>query len=159
MSILTDFFIATPDELNNLSTEQLTRDRFPTFETNNVDSSKIEMLARLVVENVQRDMMVLTAGAAGQNFVSIDGWNKEDLASFEQWIERFDPVFVECLASFPTEQMPHVATQWAAQWEKFNGYPAGTYSAESLVDLMRQLCDLAKQACAEQKQMYLWTRL
>lgn len=159
MSILTDFFIANADELDSLHVELLLRDQVPTLEMNNVDSSKIELLADLMVENAQGKMLVLARSAVRQKFVSVDGWSEEDFMDLEQWIERFDPVFVERLAIFPAEQMSRVATQWATRWEEFDGQPAGTYSAESLVELMRQLCDLARQAYTEKKQMYLRTCL
>jgi hypothetical protein len=157
MSILTDFFIATPEDVDALSVEQLLRDLFPILETNNVDSSKIEILAHLIVENPQEKMIVLVKGAAGEKFVSVDRWDEKDLIGLEQWIERLDPVFVECLASISAEQVPHIATQWAIQWAEFDGRPVGKNDSESVSELMRQLCQLAKRARAEEKQMYLRT--
>ncbi|GHO71917.1 hypothetical protein KSC_108090 [Ktedonobacter sp. SOSP1-52] len=53
MSVLTDFFIATPEDVNDLRRGQLLRDLFPMLEMNNVDSIKVEILAQLVVGNFQ----------------------------------------------------------------------------------------------------------
>src|SRR5579884_1440427 len=72
MSILTDFFIATPEEVDVLRVEQSLRDPVPTLEMNNVDSSKIEILARIIVEKPQGKMIALVKGASGEKFVPVD---------------------------------------------------------------------------------------
>lgn len=167
MSVLTDFFIATTEDVNALRPEQLLRDLFPTLEMNNVDSSKVEILAKLVFENSleyaqdgkQPDFLVLVRGVSGEKFFSVDECNEEDLMSMELWIERFDPLFVERLATFPTEQALPVATQWATQWAEFDGRPVGKDDAKNLSALLQQLCQLAKRALAEGKQLYLQTCL
>ena len=121
MSVLTDFFIATPKEVSDLRRGQLLRDLFPTFEMNNVDSSKVEILAHLVVGNSQElkltemrsHFLVLVKGALEEEFRYPDEFKEGDLMDFDLWIERFEPVFVEGLATFLTEQVLPVATQWA----------------------------------------------
>ncbi len=159
MSILTDFFIATPEEVDVLRVEQSLRDPVPTLEMNNVDSSKIEILARIIVEKPQGKMIALVKGASGEKFVPVDELDEQDLMDMEQWIEQLEPVFVECLASIAAEQVSHVATQWAIQWAEFDGRVVGKDDPESLSQLVRQLCQLAKRARAEGKQMYLRTCL
>lgn len=154
MSILTDFFIATPEDVDALRVEQLLRDLFPTLEMNNVDSSKVEILARLIVEKPRGKMIALVKGASGEKFVSVD---EQDLMDIEQWIEQLDPVFVECLASVSAEQVPHVAIQWAIKWAEFDGRPVGKDDSESLSQLVGELCQLARRARAEGKQMYIRT--
>ncbi|GHO71915.1 hypothetical protein KSC_108070 [Ktedonobacter sp. SOSP1-52] len=79
--------------------------------------------------------------------------------SIDLWIERFDTVFVEGLATFSAEQVLPVATQWARQLAAFDGRPVGKDDAENLSALMQQLCQLAKRAYAEGKQLYLQTCL
>ncbi|EFH88275.1 hypothetical protein [Ktedonobacter racemifer] len=165
MGILTDFFIATTEDVNTLRPEQLLRDLFPTLEMKNVDSSKVEILAKLVVGNSQEhmpnekqpDFLVLVKGASEGEFRSPDECNEEDLMSFVLVIERFDSVFVECLAIFPAKQVLPVATQWARQWAEFDGRAVGKDDAESLSALLQQLCQFAKRALAEGKQLYLRT--
>lgn len=167
MGILTDFFIATAEDMNALRVEQSVRDLFPTLEMKNVDSSKVEMLATLVIssryeqkpDEKQPDFLVLVKGASEDRFISADEYNEEDPVLFDLWIERFDPAFVECLATFPDEEVFSVATQWAIRWAEFEGRPVGKNDTESLSALVQQLCQLAKRAYAEKKQMYLRTCL
>ena len=165
MSILTDFFIATTEEMNALHVEQSPRDLFPTLETNHADSSKLEILAKLIIGNPQEHMpnekqsgfLVLVKGALGETFISVDEHNKENPMYFNLWIERLDPVFVERLATFPAEQVLPLTKQWAKQWAEFDGRPVGKNDSESLSELMQQLCQLAKRAHAERKHLYLRT--
>ena len=167
MGVLTDFFIATPEDVHDLRRGQRLRDLFPTLEMKNVDSIKVEILAHLVVGNSQElklkeirpHFLVFVKGALEEEFRFPDEFNEGDLMDFDVWIERFDPVFVEGLATFPAEQVLPVATQWARQWAAFDGRPVGKDDAESLSALMRQLCQLAKRARAEGKQLYLQTCL
>lgn len=167
MGILTDFFIASPEDMNTLRREQPLRDQFSTLETKRVDSSKVEILARLVVGNALEPMpheqpprfLVFVKGASGDKFRSIDECNEEELTSFDLWIERFDPVLVKCLAIFPAEQVLAVSTQWAKQWAEFDGRPVGKDDAESLAALMQHLCQFAQRALAEGKELYLQTCL
>lgn len=167
MSVLTDFFIATPEDVNALRPGQLLRDLFPTLEMNNMDSFKVEILAQLVVGNSQElklkeirpHFLVFVKGALEEEFRFPDEFNEGDLLDFVLWIERFDPVFVEGLATFPAEHVLPVATQWARQWAEFDGRSVGKDAAENLAAFMQQLCQLAKRALAEEKQLYLRTCL
>lgn len=157
MSILTDFFIATSAEVDVLRVEQSLQDLFPTLEANNVDSSKAEILARIIVEKPQGKMIALVKGTSGEKFVSVDELDEQDLMGLAQWIEQLDLVFVECLASVSAEQVPNVATQWAIKWAEFDGRPVGKNDTEGLSELIQRLRQLAKRARAEEKQMYLRT--
>jgi hypothetical protein len=167
MSIFTDFFIATTEDVNALRRGQFLRDLFPTLEMNYVDSSKVNILAKLIVRNSQEHMpnekqshfLVLVKGASGEKFLSADKCNEEDLMRFDLWIERCDPIFAECLATFPAEQVLPVATQWAIQWAEFDGEPVNKDATKSLSEVIQQLCQLAKRALAEGKQLYLQTCL
>lgn len=163
MGVLTDFFIATPEDVNDLRIGQRLRDLFPTLEMNNVDSIKVEILAQLVVGNSQElkleeirpHFLVFVKGALEEEFRFPDEFNEGDPMAFDLWIERFDPVFVKDLATFPAEQVLPVATQWARQLAAFDERPVGKDEAESLSALMQQLCQLATRARAEEKQLYL----
>jgi predicted kinase len=57
-------------------------------------------------------------GASEEKFRSADECNEEELMIFDLWIERFDPVFVECLAIFPAKQVLPVATPWARMMQR-----------------------------------------
>ena len=168
MGALTDFFIATPEDVNDLRTGQLLRDLFPTLEMKNVDSMKLEILAQIVTGNSQEleleellrsRFLVLVKGSLGGEFRLPDEFNEGDPMDFDLWIERFDPAFVEGLATFPAEQVLPAATQWAEQWAAFDGRAVGKDDAVSLAALMQQLCQLATRARAEGKQLYLQTCL
>jgi hypothetical protein len=167
MGALTDFFIATPEDVNDLRRGQPLRDLFPTLEMKNVDSSKLEILAQLVVgnwqdltqEERQPSPLVLVKGALGEEFRFPDEFHQGDRMDFDFWIQRFHPVFVEALATFPAEQALPVATQWARQWAAFDGRPLGEDDTASLSALLQQLCQLATRARAEGKQLYLQTSL
>jgi hypothetical protein len=167
MGALTDFFIATPEDVNDLRRGQRLRDLFPTLEMKNVDSSKLEILAQLVVGNSQElkmeeirpDFLVLVKGALEEEFRFPEEFHEGELMDFNMWIERFDPVFVEGLATFHTEEVLPVAAEWARQWAVFDGRPVGKDDTESLSALIQQLCQLATRARAEGKQLYLQTCL
>lgn len=165
MSLLTDFFIATTEDMNTLRRGQPLRDLFPMLEMNNVDSSKIEMLAKLVIGNSQEhmpnekqlDFLVLMKGVSGETSLSADECHEENLMNFDLSIEYFDPVFVACLAIVPATQVLTAATQWARQWAEFDRRPVGKDDAEDLSALMQQLCQFSKKALAEGKQLLLVT--
>lgn len=167
MGALPDFFIATPEDVNDLRRGQRLRDLFPTLEMKNVDSIKVEILAQLVVGNSQElkleeirpHFLVFVKGAVEEEVRFPDEFNEGDLMDVDLWIERFDPVFVEGLATFPAEHVLPVAPQWARQWAAFDGRPVGKDAAESLSALMQQLCQFATRARAEGKQLYLQTCL
>jgi hypothetical protein len=167
MGVLTDFFIATPEDVHDLRRVQRLRDLFPTLEMNNVDSIKVEILAQLVVGNFQElklkeirpHFLAFVKGASAETFLSADECSEEELMNIELWIDRFDPVFVERLATFPAEHVLLVATQWARQWAAFEGRPVRKEDAERLSVVMQQLCQFATRARTEGKHLYLQTCL
>jgi hypothetical protein len=153
MGLLTDAFIATEAELAAIRLEgsSIPGDAFPTVPGKNIDPLKLAYLEAIVTEQNAENLVEMINDPIG-----------ETDESSEQWLYPFSERLVARLATLTADQINHYGTIWASieEWRGPRAKPltpkaAAMYST-NVTHYLHALCQLASQAQAEGKNMYMW---
>jgi hypothetical protein len=139
MSLLADFFIASPEDLKDVDPTTLA-DKFPTVQTKRVDTVKLATLSAILVRRDNDETMPGVEVGMVQEFGD-DG----------PWLLKLDPGIMNALAGLEPQQVDAYATEWARteEWQKDQGTP------DELALLLRDLSRLAARAVSVRKDVYL----
>lgn len=149
MGLLADAFIATDVEVAAASFERAGGPihYFPTLQSKNIDPVKLAVLEEIAI---------------GQSKA-----HTEPVRDFgEAWIFPVSETLIDRLAVLDVAEMEQLGAQWAAHqemwWGGYNAPPDPAVNAAYFAGVkqyVRGLCQLAAQARAEEKQVYLWVCL
>lgn len=140
MGILTDYFIATRAEAQDMDADALPISRFDCAQLKGVDSVVLAQLDVLV-----RELPFTEA---------VDASELIHMASEEgPWVLSVPHELVERLAKMPDAETASLATRWI-QCEELQGW-----TTEDAIFVLNQLRRLASKAVSSNKEMFLWVSL
>jgi len=150
MGVLTDFFVAAPNEIDDAIVVAGPADRFKTVEAKGADDISLTSLNGIVT---------------GRNF-EVDGGFDTLLAEVESisaaseedgpWLFRAPQALVAGLAAADEPRLDDINEAWA-QTEEWQAN--GVTSPDETRWLVQGLAELARDAAASSKDMYLWVSL
>jgi hypothetical protein len=155
MGILTDVFIATEAELAATPFEgsAIPRDFFPRVPGKNLDMVMLALLEAVVTEQT------LEVDALAR----MDDEPLRGDESSEAWIYALSERLVARLAELTPAEITRYGTQWAAvvyqEWLGQKGKTLDSSANAAAIQYLQELCQLALQARAQGKHMYLWVCL
>jgi hypothetical protein len=165
MGILTDAFVATEEQMRAADLAMGPDTVFPALQSKNIDDLKLAMLDALVtrrgIADLERDPDVF-ANYSEERIVLVRDIGRERGMGDESegpWISRFPDTLVLRLAELSPENVTHYGTAWAASeaWRDYRGRMPDDISG--IIEYLRELCQLARLAVAEQKRMFMWVAL
>ncbi len=144
MSLLSDFFIATPNEVQDADIAQTPVGRFPGLLAKRTDVIKIVQL-QCIVEGSLFDDHVAGLDALFVRTMSDEG----------TWIVRVPDSLFEFLYSAEANRIRTVGKQWAEteEWRLDRGSP------DDIILFLDQICQLARMAKSAGKELYVWISL
>lgn len=141
MAILSEFFFATPAEVQAVDIAQSPAGRFPGLRAARTDVVKIVQL-QCLVDGSKFDDHVRSLDALFVRTQSDDG----------PWVVRVPDSLFEFLATAEAERVQTVGTQWAQteEWRLDGGTP------DNIIPFLGQMCQLARMAKSAGKELYVW---
>lgn len=127
-------------------------DFFPTVQGKNIDPVKLAFLEAIVAEQEQ-DLDII---------IRMIGQPVRGDESSEKWINLFSEKLVTRLAELTAAEIGHYGAIWASieEWRGPGAKPltpkAAALHSVTITQYLQSLCQLASQAQAERKRMYLW---
>ncbi len=139
MGILTDFFIATPDELANLEDASSPAQQLQGILAKRVDQVKIAKLDGILrgvpfTDSLRSLELIKEASEDGP------------------WTTTIPPQLTAALAALTDDQAVLTAQQWATAEE----FAADLWTPADVADFLSQLRALARSAVATRREMYHW---
>jgi len=143
VGLLTDFFIASPQEVGMIDLRNGPCKRFPTAQYKNADPSTLEALDTLVI------------GSQGEGAVDRTCELIRQEEESGPWLLRIRSRIVQALAALEARRLRHLAIQWG-QCEEWSMTPE---EAQDMVPMLMDLVALAIKARETGRAMYLWKSL
>lgn len=138
MSVLSDFFLATPQEVQTCSEEDVLNNRFPILLAKNLTPTELASLEQ-----------ILLGTDFGPLMKNLDHALVRDFGTEGPWIYPVRPALVETLVNLPSTEIAEVASAWAATEELRRASPAG------LAEFLEELCELVRQPRPNGEQLYV----
>jgi hypothetical protein len=145
MSVLSDFFAASPEQITVDSLVQSPAGRYPTVQSSSFTPLELAMLEQIATGE-RLDPMAAVARI--DNFPQVLEVTPEG-----PWVFRLSRALQDALADAPTGALD----RWAAEWitaEELEGM-----ELEDCVDLLEELSGLAKEASSKGQNLYVWSSL
>jgi len=145
MSLLSDFFVATPAAMQAFAAEQSPVNSFPTLQAGAVEAVKLVTL-----------QCIIDGSSFEEHADKLDALIVRSADEDEgPWVLTVPDVVVAALAQANEKQIAQYGSAWAAteEWELDGVEP------DEIIDLLKQLAPLARLAAQEGKKMYLWVSL
>ncbi len=144
MSILSDFFVATPGDAQEADIVQSPVGRFPCLRAARADVVKIVQL-QCIVDGSRFADHVGGLGALLMRANSDDG----------PWLAKPPDSLFEFLSTADSDRVLAVGTLWAEtdEWRADGGTP------DNVVPFLGQICQLARLARDTRKELYVWISL
>lgn len=133
MSLITDFFVATPEDLAKISPDKLSGiyDEFRVIQANQVDPVKLASLQAIIenkfFEEIELSNPILEFG--------------------EQWIIPVSDVIIKKLTNCTSQELE----VYADKWSKTEEWQLDEATTEDIVQLLQKISDLAKSAKSSDK--------
>jgi hypothetical protein len=141
MALLSDFFVATADEVNGLDLSQSPANRFLCLRARRTDVVKLVQLQCLVdgtrFQDHVRELDTLFVRSAGDK---------------GPWVVIVPKPLVDALSESSDAQISALGRRWAEtdEWVRDGGTP------ENIVPFLRDIVRLAQQSKRENKSLYIW---
>jgi hypothetical protein len=144
MGLLTDFFIATPAEIDGLDLSQSPVGKFAGYQAKRIDPVKIEQL-----------QCCIDADKFEEWQSSFEEKPVRDAGEDGPWVLRVPQVLCDALASAGPADIQSYGKAWAEteEWTLDGG------EEEEIVLVLGKIAQLASQAKTEGKQLFLWMSL
>ena len=142
--MLTDYFIASPAELQTLRIQTTPADRFPAVRAKSADTVKLAALQRILATAGSDPVLaVLKCRVVGEP------------TSQGPWLFAVPAVLTDVLARLTESEVAQVAGQWAdtQEWRLDRG------SRELIASVLGELHALAQNARSTDREMFLWMSL
>jgi hypothetical protein len=150
MGVLTDFFVAAPTEIDDAIVEAGPVGRFKTVEAKGADDVSLTSLNGIVTDRkfaVDEGFDTLFAEVE-----SVSAASEED----GPWLFRVPPALVAGLAIADEPRLDEINEAWA----QTEGWQAdGVTSPDETRWIVQGLAELARDAAASNKEMYVWISL
>ncbi len=140
--MLTDYFIASPTELQTLRMQTSPADRFPAVRAKSADTVKLAALQRILAA-VVGDPLLATPKSRVVGEPASEG----------PWVFAVPAALTDVLA-----RLNEVA-QTAAQWAETQEWRLNQGSRELVANVVTELQALAQSARANGREMFLWMSL
>ena len=141
MSLLSEFFFATPADVQAVDICESPAGRFPGLRAARTDVVKLVQLQCLV------------DGSRFEDHVrSLDSLFVRSQSDDGPWVVRVPDSLAEFLATAEADKVRMVGTQWAQteEWRRDGGTP------DNIVPFLGQMCQLARMAKSASKDLYVW---
>lgn len=133
MSVITDFFMATPEDLAKIPPENLSAiyDEFSVVYAKKVDPTKLVTLESIIEKK-----------ELNEDEIEIP---EPILATEDEWVFPVSEVITQALATWTPSELEEYATVWAntGEWQFDGGTP------ENIFPLLQEMSDLVKTAKSE----------
>jgi len=142
--MLTDFFIATPAEVQALDIAQTPARSFRCLRAKRADPVKIVQL-----------QCCIDGGSFEQRMPLLDTMLIRQAGHEGPWVFRLPDVLESRLAAASTEEIDHFGRAWAAteEWSRDGGTP------QTIVPFLAAIAQFAAEARAQQRSVYIWMSL
>jgi hypothetical protein len=148
MGILTDVFVATESEALAAPLDcTIPGHLFPTVEGKRVAAVELTCLHMALLDE-DPDAIDVETFLARATWPTVRNWDNE------VWVERVPALLVEALAGLTDDEAPLVAHRWM-QSEQMR-FDWELWDTSWVVDYVRALAHLARQALASGKAVFLW---
>lgn len=141
MSPLSDLFIATPEEVNDLSSEEIPSQMFEAIDIKGIEMVKLAKLAEIVLE--------IEFAEALQHLSFVRNSSEDG-----PWIINVPNSLRDALASLD-DRISVVASKWAETEE----FQLDNWDESQVASVLEDMCELATKAVAENKRLYNWVSL
>jgi hypothetical protein len=144
MSVLTDFFVASPSEVQSMEVDQSPVGRFPGLQAKRTEVVMIVQLQCIVDGSRFEDHL----GELDALFVRSE-------TDDGPWIVRIPESLFAFLWSADADAVRVIGTRWAQteEWKASGGTP------DDIVSFLGQICELARVAKSGGKGLYVWMSL
>jgi len=142
--VLTDYFIASPADLQTLRIQTSPADRFPTVRAKSADTVKLAALQRVLATAVSDPVLAtLKCRVVGEP------------TSEGPWLFAVPAGVTDVLARLSESEVAQIAAQWAEtrEWRLDRGSP------ELVANILTELHFLAQNARSNGREVFLWMSL
>jgi hypothetical protein len=144
MALLSDFFIASTNEIQSLNILQSPGKTFPAVQARAIELVKITKLQCIIDGSVFND-----------HIKDLDGMIVRSAGDDGPWIILLPNIITKTLLESNETKLADIGKSWAVteEWVLDGGKP------ENIIPLIKNLTNLAKKAQAEKRSIYLWVSL
>ncbi len=139
---LTNVFIATEAEAKSLTPEDQPLSKFRGVDIKGVDVVKLEQLLSMVHGR--------SVDAGLKSFPSV-----ADLSDEGPWILRFAPALEEFFVGLDEKQI----VSWGERWAQIQEFKLDRFRPSDVVEVVRTLVQVSREARSAKKPLFLWMAL